>query len=276
MSYAQIRKTLLSLLLLTVAGLSCTTVLDSQAIGLTERSLSRALLSFGTARGLNAIISVAQGTEFTMQPAGVGVVLTPGQILDPINDLIERFSWVMLLASTSLGMQKLFLDMVAWNYFTYFVGFAFLLLSIALWTIRSTSETFAWLYKLAFILLILRFGVSALAVGSEVLFSTFLEQRYQVASAELEATTQQLHALRISETSLPSNDSGMLSKAREWYSQLTENLNISTRLAHYKKIAETTSRSAIDLLVVFLFQTVVFPLVFLYSVLTFTKRYLTH
>ncbi|HEC72775.1 MAG TPA: hypothetical protein ENI26_00190, partial [Methylophaga aminisulfidivorans] len=64
---------------------------------------------FALARGLNGVISVAQGTELSVEPMGVGVTLTPGQILDPLNDMVEQFSTVLLIASASLGIQKIVL-----------------------------------------------------------------------------------------------------------------------------------------------------------------------
>src|SRR5512139_3807710 len=85
----------------------------------TQQTLKRALVTFAIARGLNAVISVAQGTEVSIEPAGVGVNFTPGQILDPLNDLIESFSWVMLLAATSLGIQELLLTILSAKTFTW-------------------------------------------------------------------------------------------------------------------------------------------------------------
>ena len=79
-----------------------------------DSALTRAMIGFGLARTLNGVISVAQGTEFAVQPAGVGVNFSPGEILDPINDLVERFSWVMLLATSSLGVQKILLEVSSW------------------------------------------------------------------------------------------------------------------------------------------------------------------
>ena len=76
-----------------------------------DTAFKRALVGYALARGLNGAISVAQGTEVAIQPAGVGVNFTPGQILDPVNDLVERFSWIMMLASSSLGIQKVLLSM---------------------------------------------------------------------------------------------------------------------------------------------------------------------
>jgi hypothetical protein len=54
------------------------------------------LTVYAIARGLNAVISAAQGTELSIEPMGVGLTLTPGEILDPLNDLIEQFSSVLL------------------------------------------------------------------------------------------------------------------------------------------------------------------------------------
>lgn len=47
---------------------------------------------------------MAQGTEVAVEPAGVGVIFTPGQILDPVNDLLEQFSNLMLAASVAFGI----------------------------------------------------------------------------------------------------------------------------------------------------------------------------
>src|SRR5688572_8008496 len=78
--------------------------MDTYAEEQVEAALQRALVAFAIARGLNMVISVAQGTEIAIQPAGVGVKLAPGELLDPVNDLIEQFSTVMLFAAASLGL----------------------------------------------------------------------------------------------------------------------------------------------------------------------------
>jgi hypothetical protein len=70
--------------------------LDDRSRDYTKQGFKRALVTFAVTRGLNGIISVAQGTEVAVEPAGIGLVFTPGQILDPVNDLIERFSWIVL------------------------------------------------------------------------------------------------------------------------------------------------------------------------------------
>ena len=80
--------------------------LDAPAVQQVDAGLKRALVSFATARALNAVISVVQGTELAIQPAGIGLILTPGQVLELINDLIENFSDLMLAACVAFGVQK--------------------------------------------------------------------------------------------------------------------------------------------------------------------------
>src|SRR5690349_8497107 len=54
---------------------------DGRATRQVEDGLKRALATYAAARALNAVISVAQGTEVALEPGGVGVVLAPGQVL---------------------------------------------------------------------------------------------------------------------------------------------------------------------------------------------------
>ena len=88
--------------------------LDAPATRQIDAGLKRALLTFAAARALNSVISVAQATEVSLQPLGVGVTLAPGQLLDPVNDLVELFSNLMLAASVSFGVQKILIGMAGY------------------------------------------------------------------------------------------------------------------------------------------------------------------
>lgn len=95
------------------------------------------------ARGLNAVVSVAQGTELSIEPVGVGVTLAPGEILDPLNDLIEQVSTVLLIASASIGIQKIVVGIGDIETFRWIlaglslIGLILLLLEIFLRMLRS-------------------------------------------------------------------------------------------------------------------------------------------
>jgi hypothetical protein len=103
---ALLRRAILPLLLLVLVACAWFAPLDAPAGDRVDAGLKRALVSFATARALNGAISVAQGTELSLQPVGVGATFAPGQLLDPVNDLVERFSDLMLGASVSCSARK--------------------------------------------------------------------------------------------------------------------------------------------------------------------------
>lgn len=82
-------------------------VLDTNADGYFEESIKGATLAYASVRGVNAVVSVLKESEIEVSPAGVGVNIAAGQILDPIDDMTERLSDVMVASIVSLGIQKI-------------------------------------------------------------------------------------------------------------------------------------------------------------------------
>ena len=150
-------------LLITAAGvalllLSHLKTLDAHGLSVTEQGLSRALVTFGVSRGLNGVISVVQGTEVAVEPVGIGMTFTPGQILDPVNDLVERFSTIVLVAGTAFGLQRVALEVTAANAYLWLTSIVVLLALILLWVRKGIAP---WLKTLvmraAVVLLIVRY-----------------------------------------------------------------------------------------------------------------------
>ena len=76
-----------------------------------DTSSKRTFLAFAIARGINAAISVIQSAEIGFSIA-VSATFAPGEILDPINDLIERFSLIMLLISSTLWVLRFLSELI--------------------------------------------------------------------------------------------------------------------------------------------------------------------
>ena len=260
--------------LLTVSAVVLALLQGTDEVGQSyiDSAFKRALLAFAIARGLNGVISVAQGTEIAIQPAGVGVNFTPGEILDPINDLVERFSWIMMLATSSLGIQKVLLSMSAWQgLMVVIVLCAALLLCARL--IRSLAPWRPVLKRLFLFVLILRFMMPAISIANDWVYRTFLEADYISASASLDEAREAIGD--INARVIPSDDDlpdGILDRARRAYQQALDQVDIEKRLDEYRQAAETISENTIRLVVVFLMQTLVFPLMFLYIVFGIARR----
>ncbi|MEL0068186.1 MAG: hypothetical protein VW874_07975 [Gammaproteobacteria bacterium] len=241
-----------------------TGVLDAKGYEYTEQGIKRGLIAFGIARGLNAIISVAQGTEVAIEPVGVGVTLTPGEILDPINDLIERFSWIVLATSVSLGAQSILLTMTEWLWFGLLVGVMMLTSITAVWYRSLVTDKFRGvLFKATIILVILRLAVPLVAVVNQGIYEVFLEPQYEQSKAELQQTTVELEET----TNKPVDEeqpAGFIERTKQLLDDASEAMNIDTQIAELKAIAADISESVLNMIVVFILQTLLFPLLFLW------------
>jgi hypothetical protein len=264
-------------LALSLVALSWQGGMDRHAQDRVEAQLQRALVAFALARGLNGVISMAQGTEVAVQPAGVGVKLSPGEILDPVNDLVEQFSTVMLLASVSLGVQRLFLAMSAWQPLTLLLallglGWAACHLPGARGAGEAWRERLASASQFAFVLLVvMRFAVPLTAVASDAAYRLFLAPEYEETSAALTLSQQQLGSTAESLKPAPPPDAGLLDRARSALESARQAFDESDRLQALQKSASEMARNVVRLIAVFLLETVLFPLAFLAVLVYGTK-----
>ena len=237
-----------------------------------DTAFKRALVGYALARGLNGVISVAQGTEVAIQPAGVGVNFTPGEILDPVNDLVERFSWIMMLASSSLGIQKVLLSMSAWNGLALAVLATGLLLLLSLFWKKIAK--FRWVFQRLFLfVLLVRFMMPVFILANDWMYRTFLEADYQVAAESLELAQRSIGDINKEVMAeRRTKPATLLEKAKAVYDSALANVDIDRRLEEYRLAAESISENTIKLVVVFLMQTLVFPLLFMFILLGILRR----
>lgn len=223
---------------------------DQRANEALEGGLERALVTFALARTLNGVISVAQGTELAMQPAGVGLTVAVGELLDPVNDLVERFSWVMLLSATSIGMQRLLLELSVWW------GMSALFSLAAIGWLLARGQRRPWRVvttrALLFVML-LRLALPFSLVLGQWVHDQFLEQRYEQSTAAVEQTTERLRAFEPTET------------APTLFDRIVGDADLLPDLDQIADVATDLVGRLIDLIVLFLMETVVLPLLFIWT-----------
>ena len=253
-----------ALVVAVMVACSWLTVLDSAANQQVDAGLKRALFSFATARALNAIISVAQGTEIAVQPGGLGVVLSPGQVLDPVNDLVEQFSNWMLAAGVSFGVQKVLLSIGA--YWLVSLLLSAVALGWAYYHLRGQSAP-AWLSRVLVILLMTRFAVPVVTIGSDLLFQKFMANDYQSSQQVVDTASGNLSTLN-PPAAVPDENQGMLEKLKGWWKP---NGDVKSRFERLKQAAEQTTEHVIKLMVIFLLQTLIIPLLLMSVLYGFAK-----
>ncbi len=134
--------------------------LDRVAHDYVSASLVDAGIIYGTARGINALVSALQGTELDMWL----VTFSIGELLDPINDVIERFSAVMTLAVTSLVIQQLLLLIVSDVTFSVALT-ALAAATLVAWFI-ARSGGFPALMKVFLVLAFVRFSLALVILAN--------------------------------------------------------------------------------------------------------------
>ncbi len=270
-----IKKWLLSLMLLAAAFLSVSPVVDQRAATNYEKLFQRAFVTFALARTINGVISVVQGTEIALQPAGVGVTLTPGEILDPVNDLVERFSWIMLAATISLGVQNVLLDISAWWFIQALVVALAAWLLIRLWYPGQGSQVYKVLLKRVFLLLLLlRFAVPVMLIANDLLYQQFLEPRYLQSTEIINEAGKELEQLSTQASVEKPQDggTGMLDSITRAWSSTVDSMDIAGKLQGMQIRAGEITKHLIQLSVVFILQTGLLPVVFLWFFLQTIKR----
>ncbi len=261
------KKIVWTVIAVVAVGLALTGFADETSDTYADEAFKRALVTFAVARSLNGVISVAQGTEVAVEPGGVGVNLTVGQILDPINDLIEQFSSVMLVATSSLGLQNILLSMAGWWGISVVLAAAALFLIIASWWPGGVKQaTAALAMKIFLVTVFLRFALPALIIATHIVFAAFLEEEHDAATAVLEATSSEIEELNTEATasSAGGEDQSWMTRLGDMIDSSIDQLDVSGRIDRLKASASSASEQIVRLIVIFVLQTVILPLVFLW------------
>jgi hypothetical protein len=266
---------LLSVVLLLAVALAVTPLVDRHAATDCEQLFQRAFITFALARTINGVISVVQGTEVALQPAGVGVTLTPGEILDPVNDLVERFSWIMLGATISLGVQNVLLEVSAWWLIQGLVALLAAWLVIRLWyPAQGGRVSLALLNRVFLLLLFIRFAVPVMLIANDMVYQLFLESRYQESTEVITVAGRELEQLsRETSTQSPAaGEGGVLDAIANAWNSTVDAVDIAGRFEHLRARAGAIIEHLVQLSVVFILQTALLPVAFLWIFLQVFRR----
>jgi len=248
----------------------------------TDQHINELLVNAGTAygvsRGLNAVVSVIQESDINIVIGNLAL----GEALDPVNDIVEKFSHVMLMSITSLGIQK----------FIYKIGMVygvnlFLTLAALFFLTASIFESLPVLKGEKVIALSNTLGTSALVIfflirfiiptvallsmESEKILGTDISKTIEKLE-EIKGRSQQEYStvteeMNRSETIPPSEEKNVFSRivdsVKDAGSKLTGTFNIAKQKENINRVIESLRESInhiTDLIVIFIIQTIVIPI----------------
>ena len=243
-------KTLVSVLIILLVSLSSTRVLDDYVDDYTNESIRNAALTYASARGVNALVSVLQSTEVE---AGffVSGSMTIGEVLDPLNDMIERFSAVMTWVLASLAAQKLLLLLASHVLFLYLVAVLGVVSLLLIYFGRSGAQSLV--FRCFLVVVFVRFSLGLVVVLNSAADGLFLEQ--QLRENDQEMAQLQSNILRI-DTTADADSADIRDAVMDFWSALSlDELN--------QKISRGIE-NFINLVAIYLLKTILFPLGFFY------------
>lgn len=252
------RSAVLALCMAAIVVCSWLSPLDSPATQQVDAGLKRALISFAAARVLNGAISVVQGTQVAVQPFGLGVTLTVGQVLAPVSELVKHFSDLMLAASIAFGIQKVLIAIGGYWLISLVLTAAVLAWA---WIFFRNLPPPAWLTKILVILLMVRFAIPMATIGTDLLSQKFLAADYKASQQAIDTSSGQVAALA-PPVPTTSENAGMLEKMKDWFPKSGD---VKMRFENLKKTLEQATEHIVKLMVIFLLQTLVIPLLLLWG-----------
>lgn len=250
------KKIVVLILLLLLVAAAWLPKLDAPAMEQVDAGMKRAVVTFAAARALNAAISVVQGTEVHLS-LGAGVTLSIGEVLDPVNDLVEMFSNFMLMASVAFGIQKALLMMGQYEYVKLLLTAVLLAWGFAYFYKHYVPR---WLNNFLILMLMVRFAVPVVTVGSDAIFQEFLQADYQQSQAVLGTTTDTIRQIAPDTKTVPQKE-GVLEKFKNSMTALDPRPYID----RLKAVLDQATEHVIHLIVVFFLQTMLLPILLLWA-----------
>jgi hypothetical protein len=257
---------LLSIVLFFSSGVQIP-VLDSAADTYFKDSITKAGVSYGVCRVINATVSVIQQSSVQLEPAGIGLSLAVGQIVDPINDMVERLSNVLVMSIASLGVQELAYE-ISLTLVPPILAVFLLILSVLVWFKDArVLKLQRILMSLLVIASIARFCLPISSVANEFLQETFFEDKIIEANGELTRGTADLDKLK--DVHLPEYDGlmGTIEKSAAYLKQKSVDFKkaITITLENKGLIVENLLRLTFLYLGIFVIQVLILPLLIFWA-----------
>jgi len=217
--------------------------MEKQSMAYLDDTMHKASAAFLISRALNATISVMQ--SFTITPF-LGE-LSLGEVLDPVNDLIERFSWIMLAVIVSIGIQQLLMEIGISVDLTWLILPALILILISLFQKAKMSKYRLRIlaYKLLLFVLLVRFAIPVTGLIGSHISSVFLADKRDTAIESIEGSKEKISAITLKDAASSPKES----------------------LEKLKKDSQEIVDQIIKLITLFLFETILFPLLVLWGLI---------
>lgn len=258
------QKGLMTLLIIGLVAVSSLNLADEKAHQLINQAMLSAAGSYTIARTLDAAISTLQSSEVSAGVFSIDI----GQVLNPVSDLINKFSDIMVMSFTSLSLQKVLLLMLsstAANVIFALFAAAYLLTMWAGWAQQWRSLA----QRLFHIMAIGRFLVLLAVLSSQCIDWWFInpqiEQYQQRVAALAHESEQSSYPVTAAEEKTEHSFLSFLQQLQQQWEQLTHDVAAQKdKLAQLADIAESSVVDLMTLMALYLLKTLILPLLLVF------------
>jgi hypothetical protein len=246
-----------------------------------DATFERALAAFAVSRAINAVISVIQEAEVGVSLVAVNAGLQPGQVLDPVNDLVERFSLVMLAAAALSLALKLACELIlAPVLVATLLAVLAATAALGLAPAAAVRELGLMGLRLVTITLIVLVAITAIPHASHFLHErAVIQESYQQSSAGLGAARERLETIHqetprppvVPEEGQAGERPGILGQIGDTVSGLTRGASglfsvdrLYQQAERARATADAVSRDIVAQITIFLLEVALLPLLVLY------------
>ncbi len=250
-----------AVLLFAFSGLTIP-VMDHATSDYFNKAITKAGLAYAACRAVNASVSILKESELQLEPAGIGISLAVGQVLDPIDDLTERLSDVLVTAITSLGIQKLAYE-ICISLAPGAAAIILVLLSGLIFFNNPKMLLFSsFLVRILLLVIAARFCLPLSSMGNDLLYKHFFESKISHARSGISLGAAEIDNLR--ELSLPEVDGvlGTIENSSEFLKKKSAELKDAflTIIGNMEAIIENLLQLTFLYVGIFLIQVILLPL----------------
>lgn len=254
--------------MLLAVAISWAGILDRSSSKYVDEALVQAFSTYAVARGINAVVSVLQSVSVGGS-LGVAFDFSPGEILDPVNDLAERFAAIMELSIGSLLVQKALIAITSSALFNIFLTVS--VAAFALVALLNMTSAVGLLFRTVLTMIFLRFAIVLAILANSWVDNIFLRESIDQNVESVSSISEEVSA-RAAETPAASKpaeeEQGMFDSFKNGFSALAEKTQGMMSQLDAKAAKEELDNAIpnmVNLMAVFILKTILLPLLFLYG-----------
>ena len=188
------KKIIISLSLLAILILAWSKVLDKKAYESNLETTKDVAVYLATTRGLNAVLTIVEEINFQVG-IGVTVEISMGKIINPINDFLDRFSWILLLSLISLGLQKLILTFGEANLLNILLSISIFIVIFGEFYSKKNNDIFDFFRKIMLFIIFLRFAIPFMEISNSYIYQQIMQKQIKVIEKKMIEMKEELEVI---------------------------------------------------------------------------------